>query len=206
VNSNLYNSSSIDYGIEQYFQTEDSWMFGHTHQPRGDQCKQFPLGKLRRQAPEGSAAPPASVVSALGLTGTFTTFTASARDMAECRFGTGGFTWGGGPVNSYSGSDNPNWEFADSFTTVRGKHTIGLGIDYRRWRLIRNLDDDFYGDWTFSGKTAPINTVGAPTPIRPSTAATAVRHRQCRRRYADRLLQRGRWICAWPFEPKRYGW
>jgi len=30
VNSNLYNSSSIDYGIEQYFQTEDSWMFGHT--------------------------------------------------------------------------------------------------------------------------------------------------------------------------------
>ncbi len=25
-----YNSTSIDYGIEQYFQTEDSWMFGHT--------------------------------------------------------------------------------------------------------------------------------------------------------------------------------
>jgi len=44
---------------------------------------------------------------------------------------------------------------------VRGKHTIGLGIDYRRWRLIRNLDDDFYGDWTFSGKTAPINTSAA---------------------------------------------
>ena len=33
--------------------------------------------------------------------------------------------------------------------------------------LIRNLDDDFYGDWTFSGKTAPINTVGCTNPASP---------------------------------------
>src|SRR5450631_3180370 len=167
VNSNLYNSFSIDYGIEQYFQTEDSWMFGHTISLGATNVNNFRFGKLRAQAPEGSAAPPASVVSALGLTGTFTTFTALQQTWPNVGFGTGGFNSGGGPVNSYSGSDNPNWEFADSFTTVRGKHTIGLGIDYRRWRLIRNLDDDFYGDWTFSGKTAPINTVGCTNPASP---------------------------------------
>jgi Carboxypeptidase regulatory-like domain len=167
VNSNLYNSFSIDYGIEQYFQTEDSWMFGHTISLGATNVNNFRFGKLRAQAPEGSAAPPASVVSALGLTGTFTTFTALQQTWPNVGFGTGQFNSGGGPVNSYSGSDNPNWEYADSFTTVRGKHTIGLGIDYRRWRLIRNLDDDFYGDWTFSGKTAPINTVGCTNPASP---------------------------------------
>jgi hypothetical protein len=167
VNSNLYNSFSIDYGIEQYFQTEDSWMFGHTISLGATNVNNFRFGKLRAQAPEGSAAPPASVVSALGLTGTFTTFTALQQTWPNVGFGTGKFNSGGGPVNSYSGSDNPNWEFADSFTTVRGKHTIGLGIDYRRWQLIRNLDDDFYGDYTFSGKTAPINTVGCNNPASP---------------------------------------
>jgi hypothetical protein len=167
VNSNLYNSFSIDYGIEQYFQTEDSWMFGHTISLGATNVNNFRFGKLRAQAPEGSAAPPASVVSALGLTGTFKTFTALQETWPNVGFGTGGFNSGGGPVNSYSGSDNPNWEYADSFTTVRGRHTIGLGIDYRRWRLIRNLDDDFYGDWTFSGKTAPINTVGCTNPGSP---------------------------------------
>ena len=30
VNSNIYNSGSVDYGQEQYFQTEDSWVVSHT--------------------------------------------------------------------------------------------------------------------------------------------------------------------------------
>ena len=53
-------------------------------------------------------------------------------------------------MNSYSGSDSPSVEFADSFTWIHGKHTIGLGFDIRLLKLIRNLDDDFYGDWSFS--------------------------------------------------------
>ena len=147
-------------------------MFGHTISLGATNVNNFRFGKLRAQAPEGSAAPPASVVSALGLTGTFTTFTALQQTWPNVGFGTGEFNSGGGPVNSYSGSDNPNWEFADSFTTVQGKHTIGLGIDYRRWHLIRNLDDDFYGDWTFSAKQPPSTLSAAPTPGRPSTAAS----------------------------------
>ena len=170
VNSNLYNSMSVDYGIEEYFQTEDSWMIGHTISLGPTNVNNFRFGKLRAQAPSGNALyPSASAVSALGLTGVFTTFTALQQSWPNVAFNTGGFSanTGGGSVNAYTGSDNPNWEYADSFTTIRGKHTIGLGIDYRRWRLIRNLDDDFYGTWGFSSKTAAINTVGCTNPNSP---------------------------------------
>ena len=89
------------------------------------------------------------------------------------------FASGGGPVNSYSGSDNPNWEYADSFTTVHGKHTFGLGLDYRRWHLIRNLDDDFYGDWGFSPNTAQKNFLTCTNPaVSPQRWPAALRHRQ----------------------------
>ncbi len=164
VNSTQYNSGSIDYGIEQYFQTEDAWEISHTISLGAQNTNNFRFGKLRAQAPEGSAAPSADFVSSLGLQGTFTKFGPLQQTYPNVGFGTGGFTSGGGPVNSYSGSDNPNWEYADSFTTVHGRHTIGIGIDYRRWNLLRNLDDDFYGDYTFSGKIAPNNTVNCPNP------------------------------------------
>jgi hypothetical protein len=155
VNSNIYNSGSINYGLEQYFQTEDSWVVSHTINLGTKNVNNFRFGKLTASAPEGSAAPPASVVSALNLTGVFTTF--GPLQQTWPNVGMTQFASGGGPVNSYSGSENPNWEFADSFTTIHGKHTLGFGIDYRRWHLIRNLDDDFYGDWSFSSTTAVSN-------------------------------------------------
>ena len=155
VNSNIYNSGSINYGLEQYLQTENSWVVSHTINLGTRNVNNFRFGKLTATAPEGSAAPPASVVSALGLTGTFTTF--SALQQTWPNVGMTQFSSGGGPVNSYSGSVNPNWEFADSFTSVHGRHTLGFGVDYRRWQLIRNLDDDFYGDWSFSAGTASSN-------------------------------------------------
>ena len=163
-NHTLYNSYSVDYGIQQYIQTEDAWEISHTISFKGTNVNNFRFGKLRAQAPQGSSTPPASVVSALGLTGVFTTFSALQQTWPNVGFGSNKFYSGGGPVNSYTGSDNPNWEFADSFTTVHGKHTIGLGIDYRHWRLIRNLDDDFYGDWTFQSNTAAKNFVGCTNP------------------------------------------
>ncbi len=98
-------------------------------------------------------------------------------------------TSGGGPVNSYTGSTSPEWEFADSFTSVHGKHTLGFGVDYRHWTLTRNLDDDFYGDWGYSSNlinsnSEPISTrIQFPVvPTRPCRSAggsrASVRHRQ----------------------------
>jgi len=171
VNSNIYNSGSINYGIEQYFQTENSWAISHTINFGTKNVNNFRMGHLSANAPEGSAAPPASVISALGETGTFTTFGALQQTWPNIGFGTGGFASGGGPVNSYSSSNNPSWEYADGFTSVHGRHSLGFGADYRRWQLLRNLDDDFYGDWTFSGKTAPSN--GEPiSPTNPANSCT----------------------------------
>jgi hypothetical protein len=166
-NDTIYNSSSVDYGIEQYFQTSNSWAISHTINIGATNVNNFRFGRLRAEAPQGSAAPPSSFAGEIGLTGVFTKFAPLQETWPHVGFGTGGFSSGGGPVNSYSGSDNPNWEFADSFTTVRGSHTLGFGIDYRRWHLIRNLDDDFYGDWTFSGITAPNNFVNCVNPASP---------------------------------------
>ena len=45
---------------------------------------------------------------------------------------------------------------------MHGKHTIGLGFDIRRVRLTRNLDDDFYGDWSFSSSLIQNNSPGCP--------------------------------------------
>jgi Carboxypeptidase regulatory-like domain len=177
VNSNIYNSGSINYGVEQYFQTEDSWVVSHTINLGTKSVNNFRFGHLEADAPEGSAAPPASVVSALGETGVFTTFSALQQTWPNVGMTT--YSSGGGPVNSYSGSENPNWEYADSFTTVHGKHTLGFGIDYRRWQLIRNLDDDFYGDFGFSAGTASTNyeaistTNGTSSCSNPSSANNA---------------------------------
>ena len=163
-NSTNYNSGSTVLGIEQYFQTEDAWMISHTINLGSRNVNNFRFGHLQANAPEGAAAPPASVISALALTGTPATFGPLQQTWPNVGLGTAGFSSGGGPVNSYSGSENPNWEYADSFTTVHGKHTIGLGIDYRRWQLIRNLDDDFYGDWTFSAPTIQKNINNCTNP------------------------------------------
>jgi hypothetical protein len=149
-NNTNYNSGSVVLGIEQYFQTEDAWEVSHTINLGSRNVNNFRFGHLEADAPEGAAAPPATVISALGLTGVPTTFGPLQQTWPNVGFGTAGFSSGGGPVNAYSGSKNPNWEYADSFTSIHGKHTLGFGVDYRRWQLIRNLDDDFYGDWSFS--------------------------------------------------------
>ena len=136
--------------------------------------------------------PPLRKSARLAETGVFTHFTALQQTWPNVAFNTGGFSpnSGGGSVNSYTGSDQPEWEFADSFTTVHGKHTFGLGFDYRHWRLTRNLDDDFYGDLGLqSAKRPSINTVGCTNPGScQRQSASSVRHRQCRRRHDARIL------------------
>jgi hypothetical protein len=158
VNHSLYNSGSLDYGIEEYFENQKNWELSHTVNIGQKNVNTFRFGYLDAEAPEGSSTPPASAISALGETGVFTTF--GPLQQTWPNVGLSGYASGGGPVNSYSGSSNPNWEYQDAFTSVRGRHTLGFGIDYRTYHLVRNLDDDFYGDWGFSGSTILNNNVG----------------------------------------------
>ena len=162
VNHSLYNSGSFkapyDYGIESYFENQKNWEFSHTVNIGQKNVNTFRFGYLDAEAPEGDEnEPSSSVISALGETGTFTNFTALQKDWPNV--GLSGYSSGGGSGNSYSGSSNPNWEYQDAFSSVRGRHTLGFGIDYRTYHLIRNLDDDFFGDWGFSGSTVLTNNV-----------------------------------------------
>ena len=159
-NNSTYNSGDLAHGIEQYFETQKNWAVSHTINIGKSNVNNFRIGYLDASAPQGGSTIPASQVTALAETGVFTHF--SALQQTWPNVGPGNYSSGGGSVNSYSGSDQPAWEFADSFTSVHGKHTIGLGADIRRVRLIRNLDDDFYGDWSFSSNLIQTNSPGCP--------------------------------------------
>lgn len=160
TNHSVYNSGSLDYGVESYFENEKSWTVSHTISIGNTMVNNFRFGYLDAYAPQGSVAPPSSVVSALNETGVFTKFGPLQQTWPNVGMTT--YASGGGPVNSYTGSDSPAWEFADSFTKVHGRQTFGAGFDYRAWQLTRNLDDDFYGDWGFSSSTADTNSANCP--------------------------------------------
>lgn len=171
VNSTNYNSGSVVLGIESYYEQGVSWEVSHTINIGAKNVNNFRFGYLSANAPEGSAAPPASVVSALGETGVFTTF--GPLQQTWPNVGLTQYNSGGGPVNSYSGSYSPQWEFADSFTSIHGRHTLGFGIDYRYWTITRNLDDDFYGDWGFSSSLIQTNSEAISTTNAASSCPNA---------------------------------
>ena len=158
-NSTL-DQSTLGYGLLTQYETQKSWEISHTISLGNSKVNNFRFGYLDAQAPQGAPAPPADAVSALGETGVFTTFAPLQQTWPS--LGLSQYSTTGGPGNAYTGSDSPGWEYADSFTMIRGKHTIGLGVDYRRWRLIRNLDDDFYGDWGFSAANVVTNNINCP--------------------------------------------
>jgi Carboxypeptidase regulatory-like domain len=159
-NQGFYNSQDLIHGYEIWQQTETAWEVSHTINFGASNVNNFRFGHLNADAPQGGPAPTAAAVSQLALTGTFTTFTALQETWPSVTLST--FAQGGGNVNSYTGSTGPTWEYADSFSMIRGRHTLGFGVDYRHWHLIRNLDDDFYGEWGFQGNLIGANSTSCP--------------------------------------------
>jgi hypothetical protein len=161
TNQSSYNSNDLTHGVEMYFENQKNWEVSHTINIGTSNVNNFRFGYLDAYAPQGGPAITAAAVNALAETGVFTHFSALQQTWPNVSFNSI-YGSGGGSVNSYSGSDQPAWEYADSFSTVHGRHTLGIGVDYRRWRLIRNLDDDFYGDWSFNSTTVQNNHAGCP--------------------------------------------
>ncbi len=157
VNSTLYNSSSPTHGFQQYFEDGLSWEVMHTISLGQKNVNNFRLGYLSANAPQGSQAPTAAALATLGELNDFQTY--SPLQQSWPGLSETDFSNGGGPGNSYTGSYSPQWDISDSFTSVRGKHTFGLGFEYRYWTILRNLDDDFYGDWGFSSNTITGNNL-----------------------------------------------
>jgi len=159
-NSGPYNSNDLVHGTEFYFQDQKAYAASHTINLGSKNVNNFRIGYLSANAPQGGTAIPDDQVQALALTGVFTKF--SDLQQTWPNVGLSAYGSGGGSVNSYSGSEQPAWEFADSFTSIHGKHTLGMGFDIRRVKLTRNLDDDFYGDWGFNGNLIDKNSTNCP--------------------------------------------
>ena len=64
----------------------------------------------------------------------------------------------GSPGNNPTTSDIPMWEFADSLSTVKGKHTFSMGFDYRTWVQKRDLSTNFLGSYGFNNTSISNNT------------------------------------------------
>ena len=208
INHSLYNSGSLDYGIEAYFENQKAWAVSHTINIGQKNVNNFRFGYLSAYAPESSQTPPSSLAGELAETGVFTKFGPLQETWPNVGLST--YASGGGPGNSYSGSDSPAWEWADSFTSVHGRHTLGFGVDYRTYSLTRNLDDDFYGDWGFSGTTARNNSAAGScsNPAVSVNGGAAAPLCGTGNAVADMMLgyySGGRRICARSIEPDHRG-
>ena len=159
------DSATLAYGILTQYETQKNWAISHTISLGKSSVNNFRFGYLDSMAPQGAPAPPAAAVEELGETGVFQKF--SPLQQSWSTLGLSTYSGTGGPGNAYTGSDNPSWEFADSFSTIHGRHTLQMGVDYRRWRLIRNLDDDFYGDFSFTSANFKTNNINCPNAAVP---------------------------------------
>jgi hypothetical protein len=170
-NSFLNGTDNLTVGFLSQFEEQRNWEVSHTINLGAANVNNFRFGYLHATAPQGGEGPPPSVVSQLGINGIFQKF--GPLQLTWPNLGINKFASTGGSGNAYTGSEQPAWEFGDSFTTVRGRHTLGIGVDYRRWRLIRNLADDFLGDYSFNAATVLTNQTNCPTVTCGTGNATA---------------------------------
>ena len=170
-NSFLNGSDNLTLGFLTQFEEQRNWEVSHTINLGAANVNNFRFGYLHATAPQGGSGPSPAVVSQLGINGIFQKF--GPLQLTWSNLGINKFAGNGGAGNAYTGSEQPAWEYGDSFTTVRGRHTIGIGIDYRRWRLIRNLADDFLGDYSFNAATVLTNQINCPTVTCGTGNATA---------------------------------
>jgi hypothetical protein len=159
-NSTL-NTNTPALGYLTQYEDQKNYEGSHTITFGKGFVNNFRFSYLHATAPQGGVGPSSSVISQLGVAGTFTTF--GPLQLTWPSEGMNKFGTAGGAVNAYTGSEQPAWDYADSFSLVHGRHTLSMGVEYRRWRLIRNLADDFLGDYNTTGATVLSNNINCPT-------------------------------------------
>jgi hypothetical protein len=148
TNENPQNLSPT-FSLNQFTEDANSWMFSHTIPIGHSVVNSFRFGYLHATAIQGAPGASESDISGLGLTGVFTNLPAGyARGFPTISLPL--LDTYGSPGNNPTTSDIPTWEFADSVTLVRGRHTIGIGFDYRRFAQKRNLSGNFLGGYSYA--------------------------------------------------------
>ncbi|PYY24651.1 MAG: hypothetical protein DMG62_01980 [Acidobacteria bacterium] len=163
-NQNVNGADSVPFGFGVFDVQPESWTISHTKALGTRNVNNFRFGHLTAISNQGGVPAPSSDVTTLGLSGVFPNLPNAARLYPDFGFNGPGLTnsRSGSQVNDTTTSDIRTWEFADSFTTVRGKHSLSVGFDYRRWIQKRNLSADFLGSFNFANENITSNSGGCP--------------------------------------------
>jgi len=152
---NALGTASGQIGQTHFQEQATNWEVSHTISFGPNKVNQFSFGRLNSTTVQGGFPAPASDISKLGLTGVFTTLNSNQSVYPYYSFGNGvgqeTLSTFGGQVNAYTFSNNPMWQYSDTFTLILNRHTFSFGADYKRWKLNRDVADNFLGNYTFSG-------------------------------------------------------
>ncbi len=160
-NDGINGSVSVPAGVSIFSEKSTSWQVSHTVTLGHNIINNFRFGKLEAIANQGGNPAPTSAVSAMAIAGVFQDIPAAYRLWPTIGFQSLSASYGS-QGNDSTTSDIPMWEFADSVSTVRGKHTVSAGIDFRKWVQKRNLSADFLGDFGYNNTTVLNNGGGCP--------------------------------------------
>ena len=162
------------WSINTFTENATSWTVSHTISLGTRNVNNFRFGHLSATTIQGSPGISNADIDALQLTGAFTKLPGFAAGIPTLNFnpgnnqfvaaGTGALNNSGSPVNSPTTSDTPTWEFADSLTLIRGRHTITVGGDFRHFVESRNLATNYLGGYTYANNTVLNNSTGCTTP------------------------------------------
>jgi hypothetical protein len=156
TSANGIGTSSAQLGQTEFVGETTNWAITHTINFGPRTVNEFHFGRLNTTTNQTGVTAPESFVSAVGLTGVFSTLTPLQRIYPYLQFANNAgagptLTVAGGAVNAYSTSNNPMWQFGDTLTLNRGAHTWSLGVDYKRWLLNRDVANNFLGNYNFAG-------------------------------------------------------
>ncbi len=162
---------SPQWSVNTFIEQSRSWTVSHTISLGTQSVNNFRFGHLSAIAIQGSPGISDADIATLNLSGAFTKLPKYAAGIPT-------LTWGaftsldsaatnlnatGSPVNSPTTSDTPTWEFADTFTMIRGKHTLSMGADFRHFVESRNLATNYLGGYGYANNNVLIN--GSSTGI-----------------------------------------
>jgi hypothetical protein len=151
--TNTIIGNTTELGDRFFIQQTKNWQISHTIPFSSNLVNQFRLGFVEARAEEHGPAAPQSDIDPLQLTGVFTGIPDIQRTYPAVGFGGvgAGLSGGGSAVNDFTTSFQPMWDVSNTTTWIRGRHTLNIGANFRKWNLQRDLANDFLGQFTFSG-------------------------------------------------------
>src|SRR5437588_1023056 len=148
-NENINGSITVPYGVGVFDENAETWMISHTKNIGSRVVNNFRFGRLEPIAIQGGMPIAPAEVSALGITGVYPNLPSYARLFPTISLGSP-YASVGSQGNDTTTSDIPTWQFSDTVTVIRGRHTFSSRFDYRRWLQKRDLSADFLGDFGYS--------------------------------------------------------